>query len=145
MKEINYMNITRLSFIKAIVKYAPKISHEIIRDAFKDYMIGVYKEVFEGTEPKSQKRFDQLREFIKDNLQEGYLELIESTSHKIKIKYLKCEFIECLEDNNLREFGTDFCMSDEGFTEELLPEIKFTRKHCIEKGDEYCDNCWKKI
>lgn len=135
-----------LSFLHAIKNNLDKNKAiEIANDAAANYMISVYEDIFIGTEPTTQERFDTFRKFYENYPKTSpYCEILESNSNKLKVVFHRCPFAEILKDEDLFEFANSSCLSDVAFTEKLLPKVKFTRESSIVNGDTKCVMIWGK-
>ncbi|WKZ71063.1 MAG: L-2-amino-thiazoline-4-carboxylic acid hydrolase [Melioribacteraceae bacterium] len=138
--------LSTLSFLKAIDSNLPlQKAIEIADYAAANYLITYYEEVFDGTEPASQQRFDRFREhYLQHSLKSSYCEVIESTETYLKVQFLRCPFVEILDDEKLLHFAESSCKSDQAFTEKLLPGVKFNRLSSIVAGEQKCIMEWSK-
>jgi len=135
-----------LSFLKAIKKNVTKSKAiEIANDAAANFMISIYRDVFEGTKPSTQKRFDAFRNFYENHPKTSpYCEILESTSKTLKVVFHRCPYAEILKEEDLFEFANSSCLSDLVFTKKLLPNVSFKRERSIVKGDNQCVMLWRK-
>ena len=138
-------SFTAISFLSALAENLEfETAFKIAENAFTKYMIKVYEDVLGATEKGSQERFDCFRKSYEDYAEKtSYCKIIESTSKVLEARFERCPFFEILVDFKLEDLGYSFCLSDPGFTKELLPNAKFSRKHTIAKGGPYCDNRWE--
>ncbi len=137
--------LTAQSFLAVLKKKLDKdTAFKIAKEAFEMYMTSLYKSILSLTKEGSQERFDKFRQFYEEYAEKTpYLIIIESTSTILKVKYERCPFFEVLEEMDLGEMAYAFCLSDPGFTEKVLPGVKFSRTYEIAKGGPYCDNTWE--
>ena len=138
-------SLTAISFLEAIHENLDKnAAFNIAVEAFEKYMTNLYKKVLASTEKGSQERFDRFRKFYEEFAEKTpYCEMVESTPTKLKAKFNRCPFYELLKEKGLEDLGHAFCLSDPAFTKNLLPGVKFSRKHEIARGGPYCDNKWE--
>ncbi len=138
--------LSTLSYLRAIDSNLPvQKAIEIADFAAANYLITYYEEVFIGTKPASQQRFDRFREhYLQHSLISSYCEVIESTKTYLKIQFFRCPFVEILEDEKLIHFAESSCKSDQAFTEKLLPGVKFNRISSIVTGENKCIMEWSK-
>jgi len=142
-KEIESLKI--ISFLKALdVNLNFDVAFKISCDAFNRYMINYHENALNRTQKGTQERFDEFRKLYKDYSKKSpYVKIIESTPQKLKVKYLRCPFHEVLTKHALEKFTYSFCLSDPVFTNDVLPNVKFSRDHVIAKGDDFCDHTWE--
>jgi len=138
-------SITAQSFLAAL---KANLDHEqafkIATEAFTQYMTKTYEKVLTGTKEYTQERFDRFRKFYEDYASNSpYIDVVESTETILKVKYSRCPFYEILIDEDLDDLAYAFCLSDAGFTENVLPGVIFSRENEIVKGSKYCDHTWK--
>ena len=138
-------SLTAVSFLAALVENLKfETAFKIAENAFTKYMIKVYEDVLGPTEKGSQERFDIFRKSYEDYAEKtSYCKIMESTSNVLEARFERCPFFEILVNSELGDLGYSFCLSDPGFTKELLLNVKFTRKYTIAKGGPYCDNRWE--
>jgi len=134
-----------LGFLNALKSEVPfDLAKKISDAAFSNYMISVYEEVLHDTPPGSQGRFDAFRNFY--NLYSkncSYCEVLTSRRNLLIVKYTRCPLIEILKHENLFEFSSSSCRSDDSFTRILLPGVQFSRKNSIQQGQNECIMQWK--
>ncbi|MCE7746346.1 MAG: L-2-amino-thiazoline-4-carboxylic acid hydrolase, partial [Candidatus Heimdallarchaeota archaeon] len=140
-------SLSTQSFLAAL---KANLDHEtafkIAKDAFSRYMVKIYADVLKGTDENSIERFDKFRAFYEEYAKKTpYLEIIESTKTKLKVKYTRCPFYEVLVDEKLEDLAYTFCLSDSVFTAKVLPGVKFSREKEIVRNDKYCDHTWEFI
>jgi hypothetical protein len=135
-----------LNFLNALkTKLNIEDAVEIAEIAAANHLIQHYKEIFKGTIPESQERFDVFRKYYEAYpLISSYCEIIESNKDCLKVKFNRCPHAEILSDEDLFEFAPASCKSDIAFTEELLPGVKFSRESSIVDGDKTCIMVWEK-
>jgi hypothetical protein len=138
-------SLATLSFLAALkANLDHDTAFKIATDAFTNYMITTYERVLKGTKKKSQERFDRFRAFYEDYAKKTpYLEIIESTPTSLKVKYNRCPFYEITLSEGLSDLAYAFCLSDQTFTEKVLPGVKFARKNVIVKNGKFCDHTWE--
>jgi len=109
-------------------------------------MTKTYERVLQGTKEYSQVRFDCFRSFYEDfAVKTPYLEIIESSKTKLKVKYNRCPIYEVFIDEGIDDLAYAFCLSDSAFTKNVLPGVIFSRENEIVKGSKYCDHTWEFI
>lgn len=145
IEEKKQNSLTARSFLAALKEHlSPEKAFEIACSAFTRYMTGVYERVLSSTKLGSQERFDRFREFYEDYAQKTpYLDIIESNETILRVKYTRCPFFEISKDEGLGELAYAFCLSDPAFTQNVLPNVRFSRNFTIAKGDTFCDNTWE--
>ena len=115
----------------------------LAKESFTNYMIEYYDLILFGTNPYSQERFDKFRDHYKNAAsRNSYLQIIISTPNILKVHYHRCPFVEVMKHYDLKEFSYAYCLSDPGFTEVVLPGVRFQRENLISKGDRYCNHTW---
>ncbi len=134
-----------IGFLSAIKENLPsELAFKVACEAFSKYMIRLYTNVLATTEKGSQERFDKFRVYYEEYAQNTpYLEIIESNSRTLRVKYNRCPFYEILKENDLEDLAYAFCLSDPAFTEKVLPGVRFTRSQEIAMKGTYCDNTWE--
>jgi hypothetical protein len=121
----------------------PQQAYKVAKDGFSHYMINYYKTILGFTKEGSQERFDAFKKHYEQLAQESeYLEVLESTPAILKVRFNRCPFSEVMDDYNLTDMTTAFCMSDLSFTQELLKGVQFSRTQVIAEGDKFCDPTW---
>jgi predicted ArsR family transcriptional regulator len=143
-KSLNKHLIT-VGFIKALENNLdPKLAYDIASEAFSNYMKEYYRIILGSTEKGSQERFDTFRKhYERYSTKSSYIQIVESTSRILRIKFNRCPFSEVMEEFGLSKFTHAFCLSDLAFTRELLPGVTFQRDHVIAEGDSFCNHSWK--
>jgi predicted ArsR family transcriptional regulator len=135
------ITVSFLSALKSSFDYEK--AFEVAIRGFANYMINHYNIILVSTTPGTQERFDKFRELYKDGASKsGYMDVIESNSEVLRVRFSRCPFFEVMKEYGLSEFASAYCMSDYTVTEECLPGVKFSRNHEIVKGDNYCDHTW---
>ena len=141
--------LTAQSFLAALKENLDNdTAFKIAKDAFENYMTSFYSNILTSTREGSQERFDKFRKFYEEYAEKTpYLKIIESTSSILRIKYERCPFVEILQDMDLDEFAYAFCLADPAFTQNVLPEVTFSRTGEIARITAYCDNIreYKKV
>jgi len=140
-------SLTAVSFLAALKEnLEPEIAYKVACDAFDNYMTGQFEGILASTEKGSQERFNQFREYYEGYAKKvPYVEVIESNTKILRLKFNRCPFFEILIDLELDDLAYPFCLSDYAFTEKVLPGVKFSRAHEITKGDQCCDPTWEYI
>lgn len=142
-------NILRstIAFLHAIKSKLPEeLAIEVADEAAANYMISVYEEMFKGTVPGTQKRFNTFRSNYEAYPEKSpYCEILKSTNKCLIVRFTRCPYAEILSSEGLFDFAASSCLSDSVFTDKLLPGVEFTRKSSVVKGDEACLMKWKYI
>ena len=134
-----------IAFLRAIKsKLSEKLAIEVSNEAAANFMIAIYGDVFKGTEPNTQKRFDVFRAYYEAHTKKSpYCEILESNDSCLKVRFNRCPHAEILNSLNLLEYAGSSCLSDIAFTEKLMPGVEFTRESSIVEGDNTCVMKWK--
>ena len=112
-----------LGFLKAIKSNLSKnLAVEIAECAADNYILSIYKDVFKGTKPGTQNRFNRFRNFYENySSLISYCEIVESTKNKIEVLFHRCPYFEILKNEKLSHFAESSCNSDLTFTNKLMP------------------------
>jgi hypothetical protein len=60
----------------------------------------------------------------------------------IKIKYLRCIFLEIFRDYGLEDFVPLYCDTDYSTCRQIHPGISMTRTQTLAEGASFCDHYW---
>ncbi len=136
-----------ISFLKAIKEILPlDMAIEVSNKAASNYMISIYEDVLEGTNPDTQQRFDRFREFYEAHPKKSpYCDIMESSTSILKVRFNRCPHAEILMSEDLFQFANSSCLSDNVMTDSLLPGIVFSRESSIVNGSSTCIMKWEKL
>lgn len=134
-----------VAFLQAIKSKLPEeLAIEVASEAAANFMISTYEEVFEGTEPGAQERFDNFRAFYEVYPEKSpYCEILESSNICLKVRFNRCPHAEILSSLDLFEYAASFCLSDIAFTSKLMPGVEFTRESSVVEGEDTCVMKWE--
>ncbi|PWI48910.1 hypothetical protein CEE45_04050 [Candidatus Heimdallarchaeota archaeon B3_Heim] len=138
-------SLATVSFLTSINENLNKeMAFKVASDAFGKFMTTYYRNILSDFEPGSQERFNRFREsYVQFASETPYCEIIESASTILKVKFTRCPFYEILTDEGLADLAYAYCISDQTFTENVLPGVQFSRNHEIVTGSAYCDHIWE--
>ena len=133
-----------ISFLKALdKKLNKKDAFKIAEEAAALFMITHYENILGDTEPGTQERFNAFRKYYETYPEIcTYCTILESTPKTLKVRFNRCLMAEILYSEDLFYFAPAYCLSDQAFTEKLLPGVTYQRTKGIVKGDNSCDHTW---
>ncbi|MHA2239567.1 MAG: L-2-amino-thiazoline-4-carboxylic acid hydrolase, partial [Candidatus Hodarchaeales archaeon] len=135
-------SLATVSFLASIKENLDnEMAFKVATDAFGKFMTTYYRNLLSDFELGSQERFNRFRESYEQFATETpYCEIIESSPAILKVKFTRCPFNEILTDEGLADLAYAYCISDQTFTENVLPGVQFSRNHEIVTGSAYCDH-----
>lgn len=137
-------HLLTVGFLTTLKKnFDKKTAFRLAAESLSFYMLYYYQEIFKGTMPGSQQRFNAFRKHYEQYANKStYLHIVTSTPTTLKVQYDRCPLTEVMKVYDLSEFSSAFCLSDPAFTKKLLPEVTFHRCCTIAQGARCCDQAW---
>lgn len=90
-----------------------------------------------------EERWPTFRDNIIKNADDVEYSIEKRDDDMVKVKYLRCLFLEVFRDYGLEDFVPLYCHTDYKYPAAIHPGITMTRTQTLAEGAPYCDHCWK--
>jgi hypothetical protein len=89
-----------------------------------------------------EKRWQVFRNHLLHNADDLEYSIEAVKSNMVKVKYLRCLFLEIFRDHDLEDFVPIYCRTDYTTAAKIDPQINFSRTQTLAEKAPYCDHCW---